>query len=200
MPPAAGEIVSSAAVGAEDTVTVRFSLPDPWAYAVPGNIPSDNPGQFAYFRYTDVAGKTLKISSNWAVNGANVPGGGSGIPDPERRADACAHAHHFWGIWAKYNRGGDSYWGFVHYGGKIGRRVKGVCQVSEFDDPAVAFDDDYTWGLASYTWQVDSDATEIIVAAQSLTHGWGTRWGPCGEPFVCYDQVMVEVIHLPAMR
>ena len=93
-----------------------------------------------------------------------MPGGGSGIPESDGKSRRLRAAHHFWGIWAKYNRGGDSYWAFVHYGGKIGRRVRGVCQVSEFDDPAVAFDDDYTWGLASYTWQVDSDATEIIVA------------------------------------
>ena len=112
------------------------------------------------------------------------------------RADACPHSHHVWGIWAKYNGAGGSYWGFVHYGGKYGRRVDGVCQVSEFDDPANPIDDPFTWGSASYTWQVDSDATEIIVAAQSATHGWGTRWGPCGE-FACYDQVMVEVMHLP---
>jgi hypothetical protein len=192
MPPAAGEIVSDWAVGANGSGSIRFSLPDPWAYALPGDLPSDKPTQFAYFRYTNVAGKTLKISSNWAINSR-----GSGIPDPTAGgADACAHAHHFWGVWAKYNRGGDSYWGFVHYGGKIGRRVDGVCQVSEFDDPLVEYDDSFTWGLASYTWKVDSDATEIIVAAQSQTHGWGTRWGDCGE-FACYDQVMVEVMHLP---
>jgi hypothetical protein len=193
MPPPAGDIIAEWAVPDKAGGHTFFSPPGQWSYAEPG-LPAGDPRQFAYFRFTQVAGKKLKISSNWAIISNNSRDGGTGIPPR-----GCGHAHHVWGIFVKWKLTDEHVWLWLTTGGKWGRieTPNGPCVVSEEDIPGIgeAFADLFLWGLPDITLWIPEPVSEIIVASQSATHGWGTRWGDCGD-FACYDQVMVEVINL----
>jgi hypothetical protein len=135
-----------------------------------------------------VASRRFRFSSNWGV--INAPGGGNGIPAATPTSDACGHSHHVYGIWLKMKILFATTWVRMGTGGKIGRRLSsGACAVNE-QTTGNPFIDPFVWGTSQVEFDTTSFAKEIIVAAQSPTHGWGTRWGACGE-FACYDHAMV---------
>ena len=150
-----------------------------------------SPSDYDYVRYTGLSGKRVYVYGAWG----NTP-----IPPPSRDTqgrlvDACGHAHSSYGVWGKYEFyipfvGRLTGWAFLGGGGKSGKRnASGQCIVST-DNDLKSIDARYGWGqdVLSFDFTGGTFFTELVVAAQSNTHGWGScavasgTFKACREP------------------
>jgi hypothetical protein len=187
----------------------RFETGENWlelpiaGYGVDGGQTADA-NNFAYVRVvlTGRPGKVY-VNSGWDGNGAP-------IDQPRQRPDGrwgddCAHSHHVGAVWwfvsaprlnGYYLFGShgavgmrmDSNWVEQDYGIPAGY----VCAVTTQLSSRYRDLNTFRWGTGEYTLNVDPLYTkEVIVAAQSPTHGTGA----CPD-FECFPPVYVIVAQI----
>jgi hypothetical protein len=159
---------------------------------------------YDFFRYAGVRGKNVYIYGAWGT----IP-----IPPPtvdaagRITADACAHSHLSYGVWARYmlelNVGFvripiGPLWFFLGGGGMSGVRAtpSSPC-VLAVNNSLAPLDSRFGWGASLLNWDSRGhiplppgfgppywravDILELVLGVQANTHGWGS----CGT-FACH--------------
>jgi hypothetical protein len=153
------------------------------------------PSDYQYVKYSNLSGKQVYIRGRWGTTPIPKP-----TFDPVRRewADACGHAHTSYGVWGRYEikflgatfRG----WSFLGGGSMSGVR-KGIpgnwgpC-VHKVDNPLKEIDmGRFGWGQEFLTFDFTGGTifTELVLAVQSNTHGWGSCRTPTGVFQACLE-------------
>jgi hypothetical protein len=190
------------------TLEKAFNFPGDYEYdlspssAFPGG--GSRPEDYDYIRYTGLSGKRVFVYGAW---------GTTPVAPPSRNArgevvDACEHAHASYGVWGKssiplpiikFPRIEFSSWVFLGGGGMSGKRNEaGQCIVST-NNRLKAIDARYSWGQDSLSFDFTNGTlfTELVMAVQANTHGWGSCTVGTGEFKACREPAYFIAFTLP---